>query len=85
MTAIEVIGRVNEHGQLEFDQPANLPPGEVRIIIEPISPEEDAADEALWDEQFAKSQDILHQLAQEAHDEYLAGRTEDFDPDEEDQ
>jgi hypothetical protein len=81
MTAIEVIGRVNEQGQLEFDQPANLPPGEVRITIEPISAEEDAADEALWEEQFARSQDKLEQLAQEAHEDYLAGLTEDFDPD----
>jgi hypothetical protein len=81
MTAIELIGRVNERGQLEFEQPANLPPGEVRIIIEPISAEEVAADEALWEEQFARSQDKLEQMAQEAHEEYLAGRTEDFDPD----
>jgi hypothetical protein len=81
MTAIEVIGRVNEQGQLEFDQPANLPPGEVRIIIEPINVEEDAADEALWEEQFARSQDELEQLGQEAHEEHLAGLTEDFDPD----
>jgi hypothetical protein len=37
--------------------------------------------EALWDAQFAASQDVLEQLADEAHQEYLAGLTEDFDPD----
>jgi hypothetical protein len=76
MTAIEILGRVNEEGQLEFEQPARLPPGEVRITIEPF---DIAADEALWDEQFAKSQDVLDQLSQEAHEDYLAGRTEDCD------
>jgi hypothetical protein len=40
-----------------------------------------AAYDKLWDETFAKSQDILDQLADEAHAEYLAGLTEDFDPD----
>ena len=35
----------------------------------------------LWDEQFANSQDLLSELAAEAHDEYLAGNTEELDPD----
>lgn len=38
-------------------------------------------DNVLWDAQFAASQDMLDQLADEAHQEYLAGQTEDFDPD----
>ncbi len=50
-------------------------------IVELKGWEEEAADEALWDEQFARSQDVLEQMAKEAHDEYLAGLTEDFDPD----
>jgi hypothetical protein len=43
----------------------------------------DAVDvyDALWDKTFADSQDLLSQLADEAHQEYLAGLTEDFDPD----
>jgi len=81
MTIIEVTGRVNEAGQLEFEQPAHLPPGEVRIIIETIDTEAEAADEALWDEQFANSPDILDLLAHEAREEYYAGLTDDFDPD----
>jgi hypothetical protein len=46
-----------------------------------IDPDEDAADEALWDEQFAKSQDVLDFLAREGLEEYYAGLTDDFDPD----
>ncbi len=78
MTVIEVTGRVNERGQLEFEPPHDLPPGEVRIIFKTITAEEEAADEALWDEKFAKSQELLEQMAQQAHEEYLAGLTEDF-------
>lgn len=37
--------------------------------------------DALWDKTFAETQDVLDRLADEAHAEYLAGRTEDFDPD----
>jgi hypothetical protein len=36
----------------------------------------------LWDKKFAASQDFLDKLAYDAHQEYLAGQTEDFDPDE---
>ncbi len=37
--------------------------------------------DALWDKTFADSQDVLEKLADEAHAEYLAGLTEEFDPD----
>ena len=40
-----------------------------------------AAYDALWDEKFAASQDVLDQLADAGHQEYLAGQTEEFDPD----
>ena len=78
MTIIEVWGRVNEDGSLEFEPPAHLPPGEVRITIEPLDIE---ADEALWDEQFAGSQDVLKRMALKAIEEDEAGLTVDFDPD----
>ncbi len=35
----------------------------------------------LWDAQFATSHDLLREMAEEAHQEYLAGTLEDFDPD----
>lgn len=78
MTIIEVLGRVNENGQLEFEPPAHLPPGDVRITIESLDIE---ADEALWDEQFAKSKDVLKRMALKAIEEDEDGLTEDFDPD----
>jgi hypothetical protein len=37
--------------------------------------------DAEWDRRFAESQAVLGQLAAEAHEEYVSGRTEDFDPD----
>ena len=76
MTSIEILGRIDENGHLEIDQPIDLPAGDVRITIEAFDIE---ADEAHWDEQFAKSQDVLERLAHEAHEDYLAGRTEDCD------
>jgi hypothetical protein len=38
-------------------------------------------DEAWWDAQFAASEDLLIEMADLAHEEFLAGRTEVFDPD----
>ena len=35
--------------------------------------------DALWDKSFAATQDLLSKLGYEAHLEYLAGTTEDFD------
>ncbi len=81
MSIIELKGRIDEDGRLELDLPPNLPPGEVRVFIEPFNTEEEAADETLWDEQFAQSQDVLEQMSGEAHEEYVAGRTDAFDPD----
>jgi hypothetical protein len=51
------------------------------IIVRPSFDDEDLADDALWDKQFADSQDVLDKLADSIHADYLAGITEDFDPD----
>ncbi len=37
--------------------------------------------ERRWDELFARSQDLLARMADEARQEYRAGRTEPLDPD----
>jgi hypothetical protein len=37
--------------------------------------------ERRWDELFARSQDLLAQLSEEARDEYRAGLTVPLDPD----
>ena len=51
------------------------------ITDEPSDVEERALSEAYWDALFAQSSDLLEALAQEAHEEYLAGEATDFDPD----
>jgi hypothetical protein len=38
----------------------------------------------MWDRKFEATQDVLDKLADEGHAAYLAGETEDFDPDEDD-
>lgn len=53
-------------------------------MIEFPDPDTEAADEARWEVSLADSQDILAKLADKAHEDYLAGRTEEFDPDIED-
>ena len=42
---------------------------------------EELASERRWDELFAKSSDILEELADEAITEFRAGRTQPLDPD----
>ncbi|MCA9910534.1 MAG: hypothetical protein KC519_17885 [Anaerolineae bacterium] len=46
-----------------------------RYIIELID------DEAWWDAQFARSEDLLARLSAQAHESYLNDQVEDFDPD----
>jgi len=81
MTLIELTGYVNEKGELELAAPLKLPPGEVRIIIEPFDAEAEAADEALWQKQFAESPDKLDFLINEGLEALRSGEAEDFDPD----
>jgi hypothetical protein len=48
--------------------------------IAEISRLADLESDRRWDDLFASSQDVLAQLADEAHEDYLAGRTEPLDP-----
>jgi hypothetical protein len=41
---------------------------------------EELEDEAMWDATFAKSQNILAELASQAMAEYQAGKTQELDP-----
>lgn len=41
---------------------------------------EELEDDQQWDESFARSPDLLAKLAAEAMAEYLAGRTQELDP-----
>jgi len=41
----------------------------------------DLESERRWDDLFSRSQDLLAEMADEAHEEYRAGLTEPLDPD----
>lgn len=84
MAFIELTGRVNENGELELATPLTLPPGEVRIFIESFDAEAEAADETLWQKQFAESPDKLDFLINEGLEALRNGEVEDFDPDSDD-
>lgn len=62
---------------LAHERGLNAPSDVLRALLH----EAVTTNDALWDEKFANSQDILDRLADEGHQEYLAGNTEDFDPD----
>jgi hypothetical protein len=55
-----------------------LPPTEQDAIAAIIL--EELEDEVRWDSAFAKSKDVLANLAGEAIAEYRAGKTQEFDP-----
>jgi hypothetical protein len=54
--------------------PANEQDAIAAIILETLE------DESQWDATFAKSQDVLAELASEAMAEYRAGKTQVLDP-----
>jgi hypothetical protein len=64
---IEIDGRINEQGRLEVELPANLPPGRVRVILEPIDP-----DQAwYWSPEWQAAE-------RESRADYEAGRYKEF-------
>lgn len=82
MDKIRVAGHSDENGHIEIDEAVNVPPGQQLIItIEAVTPEMLADDDALWDEKFARTPDVLAKLAADARAEIEAGTTKDFDPD----
>lgn len=62
-----------------FSEAAKLPEEEQNALAEWILDELDS--EHQWDEAFAKSQDLLAKLADEALKEYQAGKTQPLAPD----
>jgi len=82
MDAIRVLGHIDENGHVQIDEAVNLPPGQqVIVTLEAVTPDILAADDALWDEKFAHTPDVLAKLAAEARAEIAAGTVKDFDPD----
>ena len=62
-----------------FRAASQLPPADQDVLAEIILAE--VASEAEWDRRFTSTPDALAQLADEAHAEYVVGRTEPLDPD----
>jgi len=82
MDAIRVTGHSDDNGHIQIDEVVNLPPGQQLIItIETITDDMLAADDALWNQKFASTPQVLARLAAEARAEIEAGTVTDFDPD----
>lgn len=81
---IELKGRIGADGKITLTTPTNLPPGEVDIVI--TYPDEDEAqDEALWDDQFsATPTTVFNALIEQGLNDLHNGETDDFDPNVED-
>lgn len=62
-----------------FRAASRLPPAEQDVLAEIILAEVASEDE--WDRRFAATPDALARLADEAHAEYVEGRTEALDRD----
>jgi aspartate/glutamate racemase len=58
---------------------SRLPEDEQEELAQVILLEIETADK--WDASFARSQDLLQRMAEEAMEEYRAGETEPLDPD----
>jgi hypothetical protein len=80
----ELKAHIGEDGRIVLQTPADLPPGDVDIVITYLTPEE-KEDEALWDKQFAEtSTTAFDKLIEQALQDYEAGDTDEFDPSQED-
>lgn len=73
MEIIRGAGHIDENGHIEIDQPNQ--------VIERISAVDEAADEARWTTSFARLQDMLAALADEALRDLEPGLTDELDPD----
>lgn len=80
MATIRLTGHIDKDGRIEIAERVDLPPGDVMIVVEKVSPEDEAADDARWEASFAKSQDMLAAMADEALRDLEAGLTDELDP-----
>jgi len=62
-----------------FEEAAKLPDEDQDALAQAVLAE--LASERRWDELFARSTDVLSELAEEALAEHRAGRTKPLDPD----
>ena len=81
---IELKAHIGEDGKIVLQTQADLPPGDVEIVITYLTDEE-KKDEALWDKQFAETPtSVFDRLIEQGLHDYNAGETDDFDPSQED-
>jgi len=81
---IELKAQIGIDGKIVLQTPADLPPGDVEIVITYLTDEE-KEDEALWDKQFADTPTaVFDQLIEQGLRDFQAGETDEFDPDQED-
>ncbi len=77
---INLKAHIAADGTVTLKSPPILPAGEVDIMISYLTDEE-RADEALWDAQFAATPiAVFEALIAEGRAEIESGQTEDFDP-----
>lgn len=81
---IELKAHITDDGKIVFQTPANLPPGDVDIVITYVTDDE-LHDESLWDAQFnATPVAAFDRLIAEGLADYRTGQTDAFDPNQED-
>ncbi len=52
MATIRLTGHIDENGRIEITERVNLPPGDVILVLENVSPEDEAIAEARWQASF---------------------------------
>src|SRR5262245_16420893 len=81
---LELKAHIGEDGKITLQTPANLPPGDVDIVISYLTDDE-KQDEALWDAQFAATpKAVFERLIEQGLQDYQSGETDEFDPTHED-
>lgn len=81
---IELKAHIREDGQIVLQTSAELPPGDVQIVIAYLTNEE-KEDEAEWDKQFAETPTaVFDKLIKQGLQDYHDGNTDEFDPNQED-
>lgn len=81
---IELKAHIGEDGKIVLHTQADLPQGDVEIVITYLTDEE-KEDETLWDKQFAETPiAIFDKLIEQGLHDYSAGETDEFDPSHED-
>ena len=80
-SVIKVVGRVDALGHLEAELPPGVPPGEVWLTVEVVTPEMLAAEDAAWEEAIAQDPEKLDRLLAEGLQGLVDGSTDELNPD----